>query len=223
MPVNEAIAKNAKQHTVYKLTDGTRVPGATTVLGVLGKPALVAWANRMGLQGIDTSKYVRDAATAGTVAHYLIECDLMNVKADVSQYPPALVSLGENGYLKWLEWKKGKLIDVVMVEEPMVSETFRYGGTPDAIIYLDGVLTLLDFKTSDSGIWPEMRHQVAAYHNLALERGWQIDQSMILRFGKDDMEQFEKETVQNISLHFKMFRLALEIYELQKQLNRKGE
>ena len=31
-------------HTVYKLADGTRVPGVTTILGVLDKPFLMAWA-----------------------------------------------------------------------------------------------------------------------------------------------------------------------------------
>lgn len=218
MSTNTTIAAMSKAHTVYKLADGTRVPGATTVLGVLAKPALVAWANRMGLQGIDTSKYVRDAATAGTVCHYLIECDLKGETPDLSPFPPALVDLGENGYLKWLDWKKGKRIVPVCVEEPMVSEVLRYGGTPDAIISLDDVLTLLDFKTSDSGIWPEMRHQVSAYDNLAHEHGYDTQQSIILRFGKDDMNQFEEERVTKLPLHFTMFRLALDIYNLQKEL-----
>ena len=220
--MNDTIVAMSKGHTVYKLLDGTRVPGVTTVLGVLAKPALIAWANRMGLRGIDTSKYVRDAATAGTVAHYLIECDLKGIKADTSQFAPALVDLGENGYLKWLEWKRGKDIRLVLSEEPMVSETFRYGGTPDAIVYLDGVLSLLDFKTSDSGIWPEMRHQVAAYDNLVKEHQIPVERDIIIRLGKEDCAGFETETVADIPLHFKMFRFALDIYDLQKQL-KKGE
>ena len=38
----------SKAHTVYKLADGTRVPGATTITGLLNKPHLVRWANKIG-------------------------------------------------------------------------------------------------------------------------------------------------------------------------------
>ena len=63
----------SKVHTVYKTGDSIRVPSVTTILGVLSKPALIPWANRLGLQGIDSSKYVDRLATIGTLAHYWIE------------------------------------------------------------------------------------------------------------------------------------------------------
>ena len=37
----KTVARKARQHTVYKLLDGTRVPGTTTITGVMDKPALV--------------------------------------------------------------------------------------------------------------------------------------------------------------------------------------
>ena len=46
------LPKKANAHTQYKLVDGTKVPSVTTVLGILNKPALVKWANNLGLQGI---------------------------------------------------------------------------------------------------------------------------------------------------------------------------
>src|SRR5439155_21898181 len=51
-----------KAHVRYYTSKGEQVPGVTTILSVLNKPALVSWANRMGLQGIDTHKYVDEAA-----------------------------------------------------------------------------------------------------------------------------------------------------------------
>lgn len=43
---NEAmlrVKKSSKAHQVYKNREGKRVPGCTTITGVLNKPALVPW------------------------------------------------------------------------------------------------------------------------------------------------------------------------------------
>lgn len=67
------IAARAKPHTIYRTADGKRVPGVTTVLGIMNKPALVKWANTLGLQGIDSSAYVDETARVGTLAHEMIQ------------------------------------------------------------------------------------------------------------------------------------------------------
>ena len=43
---------SVRAHQRYKIEDGTIVPGVTTVVGILNKPALVPWANKLGLEGI---------------------------------------------------------------------------------------------------------------------------------------------------------------------------
>jgi len=58
----EQVMKRSRAHITYKLADGVPVPGVTTILSVLNKPALVKWANNLGLQGIDSSKYVDEKA-----------------------------------------------------------------------------------------------------------------------------------------------------------------
>ncbi|MBA7569795.1 hypothetical protein ES708_11536 [subsurface metagenome] len=75
-------------HIIYRTRSGQSVPGVTTILSVLNKPALVPWANRMGLQGIDVAKYVDDKAAIGTLAHYLI-----------ISYPQSCVSPRQKGFL----------------------------------------------------------------------------------------------------------------------------
>ena len=130
MKVEKSIANKSKQHTVYKLKDGTRVPGVTTVLNVLNKPALVPWANKMGLQGIDTTKYVDAAALAGTAAHAMIQAHLTGEVFDGTSYPQDLLSLAENGFIKYLDWEKGHKIEDVHSELQLVSERWRYGGWP---------------------------------------------------------------------------------------------
>jgi hypothetical protein len=66
-----------KAHIIYKLADDSRVPGCTTICGILDKPALLEWANRIGLQGIEMRRYVDDKADIGTLAHDMIEIGLL--------------------------------------------------------------------------------------------------------------------------------------------------
>src|SRR3989304_9918491 len=61
-------------HQRYRNKAGAIVPGVTTVIGLLAKPALVPWAWKLGMQGEDMNK-VRDmAADIGTATHYMAEC-----------------------------------------------------------------------------------------------------------------------------------------------------
>lgn len=214
----EKISDKVKTHTQYRLSDGTRVPGVTTVLGILNKPALVGWANSLGLQGIDSKKYVDDKADIGKACHYLIECDVKGEAPELSDYSPATVSAAENGFLKWLDWRAGKDFVLIGSEMPLVSENYRYGGTVDIFASVNGINTLIDIKTSGSGIWPEMRHQVSAYRKLLIENGYAVDQVVILRVGRDDTEGFQYEIIKNLEEHFELFLHCYAIYRLQKKL-----
>lgn len=174
----------------------------------------------MGLQGINTARYVDSKAEVGTIAHYLIGCDLRCEKPDLSDYAPAQVGIAENPFLKWLEWKSGHRLEFIRSETPLVSEQHRYGGTIDVYCWLDNQPTLLDIKTSGSGIWPEMRHQLAAYRQLLIEAGCVVGRAMIVRVGRGEISDIQIEQVSNLEDHFQVFLHALEIYRLQKKLNR---
>lgn len=62
-----------KAHTRYRTKSGMIVPGVTTVLSLLAKPALIYWAWNLGMQGEDYRKIKEKAADIGTVTHYLVE------------------------------------------------------------------------------------------------------------------------------------------------------
>ena len=66
---------NTKQHTVYKTSDGERLPGVTTVINELGwnKNMLIAWSRREALAGNDPNKIKDEAAKPGTLTHSFIE------------------------------------------------------------------------------------------------------------------------------------------------------
>jgi hypothetical protein len=164
--------------------DKVKVPGVTTVIKMLDKPALVNWAARavaefvadhpdevtglfsMGrdatvsaLSGAHRTK--RDLAAAkGTEIHAYAE-DLINGRpADVPEHLLGYV----NGYIRMLEAFD---IEPLHTEVVVAHRGVSYAGTGDAILRIGrgdfaGRVGLVDWKTG-SGIYPESMLQTAAY------------------------------------------------------------
>ena len=207
----------SRAHTVYKLADGRKVPGVTTIVDILDKPALILWANRLGLQGIDSSKYRDDKADIGTLAHYMILCYLRGEKPNTSEYSASQIDQAENAFIKFLDWSKGKKLEPEFIEVPLVSELHGFGGTPDFAGLIDGVASLVDFKTG-SGIYDEMPIKLAGYRQLLIDNLFIPAQCHILRIGRDDAEGFEHRPYNKLDLHWQVFEHCLEIYRLRKQM-----
>lgn len=209
-----------KEHTVYKLADGTTVPGVTTFLHVLNKPALVKWANNLGLQGINSNKYVDNLADAGTLGHHMIMSYLLGIPSDLTDYSDEQIALAKNSFKSFLTWYGSHDIKPILIETPLVSEDYRFGGTPDLIATVDGIPTLIDFKTSKA-LYPEHEVQVSAYCTLAWANGYLPQKATILRIGRDASEGFEIREVADLTSNFEVFTHCQAIYELQKKLRRK--
>ena len=207
----------AKAHTVYKTSDGKRVPGATTITGLLNKPHLVKWANNLGLEGIDSSKYTDEAAAVGTLAHAMVQAHLQGEELDTSMFSPVQVDLAQNAVLSYLEWESRHKIEPLICEVPMVSETMRFGGTVDCYCLLDGVPTLLDFKTGKA-VYEEYFVQTAAYKELLIENGFKVERVQILRIGRDETEGFEERAITDTTKYFRIFRNLLDVYYIKKEL-----
>jgi len=215
--------KKVQAHQRYYTSDGKQVVGVTTILGVLAKPALVGWANRLGLQGIDTNKYVDEAASVGTLAHYLVECDLKGEEPDLKDFTEAQLERALHGVHAFKEWRERPgAFQPLMVEAQLVSDTYRFGGTIDCVAAIDGVLTLVDIKTS-SGIYPEHRYQLSAYWRLLLEHGYEIKGARILRIGRTEGEGMEEHTLTGRQvLHgWQVFEACLRIYTLKQEEKRR--
>lgn len=213
----DKIKKASRAHVRYKTSEGKIVPGATTITGLLNKPFLVTWANRLGLEGIDSSTYTDEAAKVGTLAHALIQADLQDDTIDRNLYSPQQMDLAENAVLSFFEWKSHHQIKVIFCEKQMVSDTMLYGGTVDCYCKLDGKPTLLDFKTGKA-IYEEYFVQLAAYAELLRENGYPVEQVRILRVGRDETEGFEERSVADTRKWFEIFKKLLDIYYIKKEL-----
>jgi len=213
----EQVTKRTRAHIRYKLENGRIVPGVTIVTDILNKPALIPWANKLGLQGIDSNKYVDEKAAIGTLAHQMIADYLRGKQTDTSEYSKVQIDQAENAVLAFFDWEKTHPITPILIEEPLVSEEFKFGGTIDCLGEIAGELCLIDFKTSRA-IYPEMLIQVVAYNQLLFEHGYAVQRVEILRVGRVADEGFEERVVNSLAKRWQLFQHCLAIYELQKEL-----
>jgi hypothetical protein len=211
----------AKIHTVYKTADGTRVPAVSTILGELAKPALIEWAWRLGTQGINYREYRDALADVGTLTHRMILDHLKGEETDFSGYNPDTVKLAGNCFGSFKAWEATNKIEPVILETPLVSELFRYGGTADFLGYVNGKLTLVDFKTG--GIYPEHFMQLSAYSALVNEHRsalGPIEQYLILGIPRAESETFLMKSKSSLNAEWGIFQAALKIYTLKKDISK---
>jgi len=211
--------KGTKAHTRYYSENGALLPGVTTITGMMDKPALVVWANRLGLEGYDCTKYRDKAAEIGTCAHLRILHYFKGTEPDLSEFSADVIDKSDNSMIKFYEWLKDFEIEPMHVEQPFISEKYKYGGTIDFYGLLNGRPCLLDFKTS-KGIYEEMIMQVAAYYRLLRENKLDVKGASILRIGRDESEGFEYRVIDigYLNKHWLMFKHLLSIYYLRKSL-----
>jgi len=210
-------------HTRYRNKAGAIVPGVTTVIALLAKPALIPWAHKLGLQGLDMNKVRDNAADIGTLTHYLCECILTGVKPDVSEYKPSDLEIAQacaDSYGTW--WKKSGL-KLVHCEHGIVSEKWQFGGTIDLIATdKEGRYYLLDLKTS-KGIYDEYKIQLSTY-----KEGWEelnpkkpIYKVIVVHIDKETADLSLHQFSDDLKNFFEIFKHLRAIYVLQKMTDPK--
>jgi len=207
-----------KIHTVYKLKNGKKVPGVTTIISILAKPALIHWAWDLGTKGVDYRKFRDDKADIGSLAHYLIMCYLKKETPDTSDYSKKQIDQAENCIISFFEWKKMHSFEPILIESPLVSEKYKFGGTPDLLAKINGEYCLIDFKTGKGIYVNDMFPQLAAYSHLLQENNYKITNSRILRIGREESEGFEERLIQDIEPYWEIFKNCLSIYNIRKRL-----
>lgn len=176
--VSTGLTFNATAHR-YRL-DGKSVPGATTILGVLDKPALTKWAARtvaefvadnpdgvgvlreMGrepmIAALKEVPWQRrdDAAARGTSFHIYAE---QIMQGQIATVPESLVPLVESA----LDFAEKWDIRPVLLEAAVGSREHRYAGTLDMVAdHNHGPRAIFDWK-SGKKIYPECAFQLNAY------------------------------------------------------------
>lgn len=205
-----------RAHTRYYASDGELVPGVTTVIGLLDKPALVIWANRMGLQGVDTTRVRGTAQRVGTLTHELIKADLNGEVFPTNEYTSDELTEANQAFRSYLAWRASNIVEPILVEAPLASDDWKYGGTVDLYAKVNGKYLVVDFKTG--AIYEEAMYQTAAYRKLIEEDGQQVDGVLIVAIEKGDNEDFTTKMIGDTGLHFALFTHLLAVYRLKKMI-----
>jgi len=214
-----------KAHIRYKNSKCNILPGVTTIIGILAKPALIHWSWKLGIQGIDYRKFRDEKADAGTLGHLFIMNHLRKRKTDTSEYSKKVINMAENSFLSFLEWEKEHKLEPILIEAPLVDEEWGYGGTPDYFGFVNGNPELIDFKTG-SGIYDEYIIQVAAYQQLVInsDKTNELPEKVrILRIPRSNDEAFEEKLLsgKELKVAWNIFLSCLTIYKLKKELKGK--
>jgi len=205
----------------YYTKSGELVPGVTTITGELGwnKQALIMWANRLGMDGKDCNKFKDDKAQIGSLAHEFIMNFHKKLDTLTDDYTQNQIKSANNSLNSYKAWLKGKTLEPILLETPLISELYKFGGTLDNYCKLDGKNTLLDYKTGSS-IYLEYYIQVAgAYRQLLIENGHPVDQTIILNVPRTEDESFQFKPVEKVDICWEIFKKSLEIYRLRKELS----
>lgn len=196
---------NEGNHSYF--VDGKRCKSVTSITGMLDNPALSFWALKMtgeylngllskGVQitpayiqeGLAYSNQVKkEAAEIGSRVHdycerFAIACMKGEPLPDVPNDIDDKIVSGINAFLDWYSQHDIKFLEI---EKIIYSRKYNYVGKFDALCTIDGVLTLVDYKTS-KGIWENQDWQLCGY-KLAYEEelGNQNIVPMLLHFDKE--------------------------------------
>lgn len=126
----------------YFTPEGNAYPSITTVLSILSKDSIVKWRKRVGEE--EANKISHQAATRGTSVHKLAEDYIDNVEDwDKDVLPNNLFTFS---HLKTIIDEK--VDNVWFQEEYLYSDKLECAGQVDCIAEYDGILSVIDFKTS---------------------------------------------------------------------------
>lgn len=156
-------------YAVYKDGSGKQVPSVTTIIGRFkDSGGLLYWANKAGLEGETLDQAREPAATAGTMAHTLVEAHLRDEPEPNLTGDGDTIAKAKAAFATYLKWQDMSKMEFRHVEVPLVSEQYRFGGRLDAIGVIGNELVLCDFKTSNA-IYADYTFQLAAYSILWCE------------------------------------------------------
>ena len=126
----------------YVTPDGGKLPSVTTVLGHFQKQHIVKWRKRVGEE--EANKISGRATRRGTKFHKLMEGYLGNEQGFLNE-----ASVDEKIAFKDAQKVVDRIDNIHYIETMLYSETLGLAGQVDCIAEFDGVVSVIDFKTSN--------------------------------------------------------------------------
>jgi hypothetical protein len=179
------------QQRRYRI-NGEKVPSATTILGVLNKPALLDWAARLAREGRDWRDVRDEAAERGTDSHTLACGLLAGDRVGLQDLKDEHRAYGQAA-MRWISRRRPQ---VEQLERMVASTEHGYSGRLDLLGRVSEGLGLWDYKSvtkwahNDKGDvlppYDENALQLDLYSGALVESGYPApDFGGVVRLGPD--------------------------------------
>lgn len=126
----------------YVTPTGERYPSVTTVLADYGKEGILEWRKKVG--EAKANEISRKATTRGTSVHKALEMYLKNEDISSLEMLPNVKSL----FIRMKQEIDSKVDNIHCLEDKLFSHELGLAGTVDCIAEHNGILSVIDFKTS---------------------------------------------------------------------------
>lgn len=125
----------------YTAPTGEKLPSVTTVLGHFEKAGIMKWKKRVGEE--EAKKVSSQATRRGTKIHSLAEDYVQNIPIDYDALMP-------QDKVNFIRFQKSldNIDNIHYIEAPLFSVSLGLAGRTDLIAEYNGVLSIIDHKTS---------------------------------------------------------------------------
>jgi ATP-dependent exoDNAse (exonuclease V) beta subunit len=135
------LQENTDGTRYYVTPNGERYPSVTTILADYKKKEILEWRERVGEK--TANRISKAATTRGTSVHSVIEKYLNNEEIDMMSLMPNV-----KGLFVHMRKELDKMNNIHCLESKLHSHILKLAGTVDCIAEYDGVMSVIDFKTS---------------------------------------------------------------------------
>ena len=186
--------RNVNGSRVYETPDGSYYPSVTTITGQMNKKAINEWRARVGEKV--ANQITKQASARGTSIHKLCEHYILGTMDDVQIMPSnrEMFSSMANHLAETVD-------NVKTVEGFLYSDFLRTAGQVDMIAEYNGVLSVVDFKTSKKKKredWIENYFVQEAAYSFMFEERTQLQVGQLVTVigvdGEDEPQVFIKNT-----------------------------
>lgn len=163
--------------------NGISVPRVTEIISkMISEEYLLYWANSLGFKHQGYKKTVEAAANIGSETHDLINKFLLGEQFNSDNIPYL-------GFRKWwIDVTSSNNVKIIGTEQELTCEYF--GGTYDLLLEINGLLYIVDFKTSNYMSYKYFL-QLSAYKYMLELKGYNIAGCIILKLNKSKIEYEE--------------------------------
>ena len=235
--------------------DNAPLVSTTSVTKVIDKPALIFWAVNEAMNWLQHQWRPGRAYGSAQIAYLLKQAKFAHknvsktatdigteVHAWIERFADAVIAGMEDphrfplpahegvlsGVTAFLSWYDAHDVKIIASEKKVYSRKHTFSGTFDLLATVDGVLSVVDFKTSKR-IYPEYFLQSSAYavaydeeqayirkKNGDTSKVKRVSQIIVLRVPKDGSD-FEAGSSTDVRGHFKTFLSCLDILKWQSR------